>query len=158
LADFGLSNVFAAGKPSLMYTDCGTPAYQYVTNLIHLLVSIVNDPHFVIFVINRAPEMTGSGYDAAAVDVWAAGVVLFLMIAGFPPYMQQGDWWHNKLTTNRLHLFWAAHVRNAAFSEPIKVLTLFLPSSHSILCHYGLSFGGCDVFVTTGFNWSHVMC
>jgi serine/threonine protein kinase len=96
LADFGLSNVFAAGKSSLMYTDCGTPAYQ-------------------------APEMTGSGYDAAAVDVWAAGVVLFLMIAGFPPYMQQGDWWHNKLTTNRLHLFWAAHVRNASFSEPIKV-------------------------------------
>ncbi len=89
LADFGLSNVFAVGtgavpvdaaaasvgaSPSagsiapvtgaaaaaarLMYTECGTPGYM-------------------------APEVMGKkGYDPVGTDIWACGVILFIMLAG----------------------------------------------------------------------------
>lgn len=43
----------------LMYTECGTPGYM-------------------------APEMfeRKRGYDAQGADVWACGVILFIMVAG----------------------------------------------------------------------------
>jgi len=46
-----------------MYTECGTPGYM-------------------------APEMFSGGYDAAMADIWACGVILFIMLAGFPPFQQ----------------------------------------------------------------------
>lgn len=39
------------------------------------------------------PEMfvKGAGYDATASDVWAMGVILFVMLAGFPPFQAPSD-------------------------------------------------------------------
>jgi len=99
LADFGFSSI--ARSAEKMYTECGTPGYM-------------------------APEVYGSkgaeGYDGFAADVWACGVILFIMLAGFPPFQKpsNSDWWFNKLNTNKHALFWQAHSRSAYFSEQTK--------------------------------------
>jgi serine/threonine protein kinase len=59
--------------------------------------------------MNRAPEMIkNSGYDPTISDIWACGVILFIMLAGFPPFQKPNvtDWWFQKLATNKHHLFW----------------------------------------------------
>jgi serine/threonine protein kinase len=97
LADFGFSNIAAASQ-QLMYTECGTPGYM-------------------------APEMAkGKGYDGFAADIWACGVILFIMLAGFPPFQKpnNADWWFNKLNNNKHALFWQAHSRSAYFSDQTK--------------------------------------
>ena len=100
VADFGLSNslISPTGQHRLMHTECGTLAYL-------------------------APEVLArKGYDGSAADVWSCGVILFIMIASFPPFQQPSlnDWWFNKLATGRPHLFWAAHIRSAAFSPALQ--------------------------------------
>jgi len=98
LADFGFAKVMEASKT--MYTQCGTPGYM-------------------------APEMfEHHGYDAMKADVWACGVILFIMFAGFPPFQapKVSDWWFHKLKNNRHDLFWRAHSRTVYFSEPFKDL------------------------------------
>jgi serine/threonine protein kinase len=52
------------------------------------------------------------------------GVVLFITLAGFPPYAKpdMSDWWFNKLSKGRLDLFWKAHCRSVYFSEAAKDL------------------------------------
>jgi hypothetical protein len=60
LIDFGLSNSFTKGHPTLR-TACGSPAYA-------------------------APEMIkGCSYTKAA-DMWSAGILLYAMVAGHLPY------------------------------------------------------------------------
>jgi len=101
LADFGFAKIFSpVAQARTMFTECGTPGYM-------------------------APEMsTGKGYDPVTTDIWACGVILFIMIAGFPPFQSttMSDWWFAKLVANKHHLFWAAHCRTATFSEPAKDL------------------------------------
>jgi len=97
LADFGFSNIVCAAH-KLMFTECGTPGYM-------------------------APEMLKSkGYDATKADIWACGVILFIMLAGFPPFQKPApsDWWFNKLSNNKHALFWQAHSRSAYFSDQTK--------------------------------------
>jgi len=97
LADFGFSNIVCAAH-KLMFTECGTPGYM-------------------------APEMAkGKGYDGAKADLWACGVILFIMLAGFPPFQKPSpsDWWFNKLSNNKHALFWQAHSRSAYFSDQTK--------------------------------------
>jgi len=99
LADWGLSCLFDSSQRQ-MHTNIGTPLY-------------------------KAPEMlSGSGYDPVVADVWAAGVVLFIMLAQFPPFEapRETDWWFNKLQTGRHELFWRAHCRKVDFSEGAKDL------------------------------------
>jgi serine/threonine protein kinase len=69
-----------------------------------------------------APEILEGqqyGYEA---DIFAAGVILFIMLAGFPPFQfaTKQDWWFQKLQTGRHALFWKAHTRQAFFSEEAK--------------------------------------
>jgi len=97
LADFGFSNIVCAAH-KLMFTECGTPGYM-------------------------APEMQKTkGYDGAMADIWACGVILFIMLAGFPPFQKPSpsDWWFNKLCNNKHALFWQAHSRSAYFSDQTK--------------------------------------
>jgi len=98
LADFGFAKVMESAK--LMYTQCGTPGYM-------------------------APEMfEHQGYNAMKADVWACGVILFIMFAGFPPFQspKTTDWWFHKLKNNRHDLFWRAHCRTVYFSDGFKDL------------------------------------
>lgn len=98
LADFGFASVFKsdAGRQFMM-TECGTRAYM-------------------------APEILSHKKYTEKTDIWAAGIICFIMIAGFPPLQQatEQDWWFHKLKVKRHNLFWAAHTRTAKFSETAK--------------------------------------
>jgi len=61
IADFGLSKVFTAGDP--LKTQCGTPDYA-------------------------APEVLTSegGAYSDAVDMWAIGVITYVVLCGYPPF------------------------------------------------------------------------
>jgi len=63
VADFGLARVLS-GK-DMMKTACGTPGYV-------------------------APEiLKNQGYDSGAVDLWSAGVILYILLCGFPPFYEE---------------------------------------------------------------------
>ncbi|XP_046579376.1 serine/threonine-protein kinase Chk2-like [Haliotis rubra] len=65
VTDFGLSKFVDAG--SLMKTFCGTPTYL-------------------------APEIlitAGSGTYTKAIDAWSLGVILFIMLSGYPPFSDE---------------------------------------------------------------------
>lgn len=63
VADFGLARVIN-GK-DLMKTACGTPGYV-------------------------APEiLKNQGYDSGAVDMWSVGVILYILLCGFPPFYEE---------------------------------------------------------------------
>jgi len=99
LADFGFASVFKDNSDNKKYmlTECGTRAYM-------------------------APEILARRkYDETA-DIWACGIIAFIMMAGFPPLQQatEQDWWYHKLKIKRHNLFWAAHERTAKFSDNAK--------------------------------------
>ncbi|XP_051133640.1 CBL-interacting serine/threonine-protein kinase 12-like [Andrographis paniculata] len=66
VSDFGLSAISEQIKQDgLFHTLCGTPAYV-------------------------APEVLArKGYDAAKVDIWSCGVILFVLMAGYLPFHDQ---------------------------------------------------------------------
>ncbi|XVE88219.1 hypothetical protein DITRI_Ditri19aG0051300 [Diplodiscus trichospermus] len=66
VSDFGLSAVSdQIRQDGLFHTFCGTPAYV-------------------------APEVLArKGYDAAKVDIWSCGVILFVLLAGYLPFQDQ---------------------------------------------------------------------
>lgn len=65
LTDFGFSNKFLPGQK--LETSCGSLAYS-------------------------APEiLLGDRYDAAAVDIWSLGVILYMLVYGQPPFHEAND-------------------------------------------------------------------
>lgn len=96
VADFGLSALSedGEGKPVLLRTQCGTRGYM-------------------------APEVLARRpYDGYAADVWSCGVILFIMLAGFPPFQlaSSSDWWFQRIRNKQYKLFWEAHLRVATIS------------------------------------------
>ncbi|RHY88352.1 hypothetical protein DYB26_008004 [Aphanomyces astaci] len=95
IADFGLSAL--SDDTTLaddLTTQCGTRAYM-------------------------SPEIiAGTPYEGAPADIWSAGVVLFILLAGFPPFQiaTRQDWWFRACATQQYEAFWAAHSRTAVFS------------------------------------------
>jgi len=94
LADFGFSTRSIesdTGRLVRHRTQCGTPGYM-------------------------APELLDessrvAGYAGSAVDVWAVGCVLFIMLFGAPCMnkAKPGDWWFDRLKEKRYNYFWRAH-------------------------------------------------
>lgn len=64
LADFGLASILSEG--SLMKTACGTPGYV-------------------------APEILKSEQYGPGVDVWSIGVILYILLCGFPPFYEESN-------------------------------------------------------------------
>lgn len=98
LADFGLASVSPAEQPAPLAcaTECGTRSYM-------------------------SPEvMSKQPYDATKADLWSAGVVLFIMVAGNPPFQVAGgtDWWYRACAANRHDRFWMAHLRTCPHFPP----------------------------------------
>jgi serine/threonine protein kinase len=96
IADFGLSALHEEdnGAATMLHTQCGTRGYM-------------------------APEILNhQPYEGKSVDVWAAGCVLFIMLAGFPPFQiaASSDWWFRAISHHQYPAFWAAHSRQASFS------------------------------------------
>ncbi|EQC28339.1 CAMK protein kinase [Saprolegnia diclina VS20] len=92
IADFGLSAL--GDQSSELLTQCGTRSYM-------------------------SPEvLSGNPYEGAPADIWSAGVVLFILLAGFPPFQiaTRQDWWFRACSMKQYQAFWAAHARTAVFS------------------------------------------
>jgi len=63
VADFGLARMVK--QNDMMKTACGTPGYV-------------------------APEvLQNKGYSSGAVDIWSSGVILYILLCGFPPFYEE---------------------------------------------------------------------
>ncbi|GAB5363206.1 hypothetical protein AAMO2058_000863700 [Amorphochlora amoebiformis] len=96
IADFGFASMPEAGE---MHTCVGTEKYM-------------------------APEVVkGLSYKKGC-DVWSCGVILFVMYAGYPPYVapNRNDWWFDKLLKGNFKYFWMAHEQQRKFDAEFKDL------------------------------------
>mmetsp|Transcript_10625 Transcript_10625/g.19398 ORF Transcript_10625/g.19398 Transcript_10625/m.19398 type:complete len:501 (+) Transcript_10625:84-1586(+) len=96
IADFGFSAMPEDGE---MYTSVGTEKYM-------------------------APEVVKGMSYTKGCDVWSCGVVLFVMYAGYPPYVKpsRSDWWFDKLLKGNFKYFWMAHEQQRTFEDDFKDL------------------------------------
>jgi len=103
LVDFGFARTFKndVGHTQKMSTALGTPGYA-------------------------APEILARQKYTANVDIFSLGVILFICIAGFPPFQEAkaNDWWFDKIMKKKFALFWKAHERTHKFSDDEKDLLL----------------------------------
>ena len=73
-------------------------------------------------------------YNGPQVDLFAAGIILFIMVAGHPPFNRAdpfGDQFYNKIYINRPDVFWKSHSANkkggqSFFSEEFKNLITYM--------------------------------
>lgn len=76
VADFGLMKIFAGNGAEVLKTKCGTANYM-------------------------GPELVGLShgdtYDGEASDIFAAGVMLFMMLTGKQPFNEAGDIWYSRI-------------------------------------------------------------
>jgi len=96
VADFGM----ALTEVRMGHTIVGTRSYRPPEML------AVRGPHY-------RPE-----YNAFLADVWACGIILFIMLSGRPPFSSPSDddWWFKRLSSGEHQKFWAAHGRDRYFS------------------------------------------
>lgn len=82
--DLKPENLLLSGdKQTLKITDFGLSSIKAQNASSELLHTIMGSPHYI------APEIITSaaeGYEGSKVDVWAAGIILFGMLAGYLPF------------------------------------------------------------------------
>jgi len=87
LTDFGLSKVHTSNNRVMSTTYVGTKGYQ-------------------------APELLMNRRYTNAMDIFSCGVILFIMLTGYPPFEQsdpQKDNWYKYIATERYERFWKKH-------------------------------------------------
>jgi serine/threonine protein kinase len=84
-----------------------------------------------------APEIhTKQPYKGQDVDLFAASIILFIMMSGHPPFTQasQNDRFYKFISGNRADVFWRSHSRNktggfsAEFQEMLTCMFQLIPS------------------------------
>lgn len=103
LGDFGLATLAGEEQGSadgLLYTPCGAFAYM-------------------------APEIIrGARYDGKKADIWSCGVILYALLAGYPPFQDE----------NRMRMLWKIRIAEygfpLGFSQEIRQLigTILIPN------------------------------
>ena len=66
ITDFGLAKLTDGENPALMRTACGTPGYV-------------------------APEILSGKSYGQEVDIWSLGVIMYILLCGFPPFYSEND-------------------------------------------------------------------
>lgn len=64
-----------------------------------------------------APEiLAGHRYDPAKADVWSAGVIIFILVTGHPPFeiAAHRDWWFRAVAEGDYSIFWQSHCKDGA--------------------------------------------
>ena len=88
VADWGLSAVRVELDAAILRTQCGTVSLYSSLMITRngsidvLCTSCLQRAYMAPELLRRVP------YAGETADVWSAGVVLFIMIAGFPPFQQ----------------------------------------------------------------------
>ena len=62
-----------------------------------------------------APELLyGLPYNGKSVDLFATGMILFIMVTGFPPFhkAELRDYFYKYICANRADDFWKIHAKN----------------------------------------------
>lgn len=100
LCDFGISATFNPRSNEPMNEHVGTKVGGYMA------------PELV----ERLP------YDGCAADVWSAGAVLFVMLAGVPPMEEASptDWYFVQIRNKQWVRFWKQHNNSVFDSQPVK--------------------------------------
>lgn len=75
-----------------------------------------------------APEIYLMNYSGTAVDIFAAGVVLFIMVSGHPPFQTAvaSDPFFKLIRDQRSQMFWTQHSRR-------KSLNFYSPSFQNLI-------------------------
>jgi len=103
IADFGFScQLKGKDNTGVLHTKLGTEGYM-------------------------APEIANKKYEGKSVDIFASGVILFIMYAGNPPFEKAtlNDPYYKLIKEKRFDIFWKAHCRKRPvnfFSESFKDL------------------------------------
>jgi len=99
ITDFGWSKIFETEQDRIMKTTyVGTRGFQ-------------------------APELLKHLQYTNACDIFSCAVVLFVMVAGYPPFLaaHKTDKWYKLIAVNDMEKFWYKH-RKAKLSEDVKEL------------------------------------
>ena len=100
-------NVLLDEKFNLKLTDFGTATFLCGKNNDQKLFTQTGTDQY------KAPEMHfGDEYSGAAIDVFACGVILFLLVSGHPPFVKADpryDTYYKSFCKNKSHSFWKKH-------------------------------------------------
>jgi len=96
IVDFGFAKKFVSEEQrKYMATQLGTRGYM-------------------------APEIYEGKRYTEKCDIFSAGIILFILLAGYPPLQEAkpGDWWFQRLLEGRYSRFWVAHEQEGRTFTP----------------------------------------